>query len=131
MLDTNVCVDLLRRRSVHLFDRIRQHGPDEIAISSITLAELLYGAEKSARPEHHVRALAEICAPLDILPFGYTAAERYGQVRVELERRGTPVGPLDTLIASHALSLGLILVTNNEREFRRIPGLKVENWLTV
>ena len=131
LLDTNVCVDLLRGRAPALFQRLRGHAMDNVAISTITLAELQYGAAKSARPTHHAELLARFCAPLAILPFDPAAAERYGMVRAALEREGTPIGPLDTLIASHALALGLTLVTSNEREFRRVAGLRVENWLTA
>jgi tRNA(fMet)-specific endonuclease VapC len=128
MLDTNVCVDLLRGRGPGVLDHMRQFEIDEIAISSITLAELQYGVAKSSRPARHEVLLAEFCAPLAILPFDNVAAETYGRVRAGLERMGTPIGPLDTLIASHALSLGLTLVTNNEREYHRVTGLRVENW---
>jgi len=129
MLDTNVCVELLRGRAPGLFARLRQYQIDEIGISSITLAELRYGAAKSARPARHEVLLAVFCAPLAILPFDHLAAETYGRVRSELERTGTTIGPLDTLIASHALALGVTLVTHNEREFGRVTGLPVENWL--
>jgi tRNA(fMet)-specific endonuclease VapC len=129
MLDTNICVELIRGRAGRVFQRLRRHRVDEVAISSITLAELQYGVAKSARPEHHALLLAEFCAPLSIPPFDDRATEIYGQTRAALEREGTPIGPLDTLIAAHALSLGATLITNNEREFRRVPGLAVENWL--
>jgi len=102
---------------------------DNAAISSITLAELQYGVAKSARPEHNAVLVAEFCAPLAILPFDDHAAETYGKVRAALERRGEPIGPLDTLIAAHALSLDMTLLTSNDREFRRVAGLRVENWL--
>lgn len=129
LLDTNVCVELLRGRAPHLFERLRRFEIDEVAISSITMAELQYGVAKSARPARHAVLLAEFCAPLAILPFDNIAAETYGRVRAELERAGVSIGPLDTLIAAHALSLGLTVVTGNEREFRRVTGLLVENWL--
>ncbi len=129
MLDTNVCVELLRGRAPRLFQRLRSFGIDEIAISSITLSELYYGAARSPRPGFHEALLAQFCAPLAILPFDAFAAETYGRVRADLERAGTPIGPLDTLIASHALCLGVPLVTYNEREFRRVPNLRIENWL--
>jgi tRNA(fMet)-specific endonuclease VapC len=129
MLDTNICVELIRGRASRVFDRLRQHGVDDVAISSITLAELQYGVAKSARPARHALLLAEFCAPLAILPFDNQAAETYGRVRAALERAGTPIGPLDTLIAAHALALGMTIVTNNEREFRRVVGLGIENWM--
>lgn len=129
MLDTNICIELMRGCTPGLLERLRRFEIDEIGISSITLAELQYGVAKSARPAKHEGLLAEFCAPLAIMPFDHLAAETYGQVRAELEHAGTPIGPLDTLIASHAKALGVTLVTNNEREFCRVSGLKVENWL--
>jgi tRNA(fMet)-specific endonuclease VapC len=129
MLDTNICVELLRGRAAYAFEQLKCCRVGEAAISSITLAELQYGVAKTARPTRHTVLLAEFCAPLAILPFDNQAAEVYGAVRTALERAGTPIVPLDTLIASHALSLGITIVTNNEREFRRVAGLNVENWL--
>jgi len=102
--------------------------PDNLCVSSVTLSELEYGAAKSADPQRNRLALAEFMTPLSVLPYDDAAAPVYGRVRAELERAGTPIGPLDTMIAAHALSLGLILVTDNEREFRRVSGLKVQNW---
>ena len=128
MLDTNVCIELLRGRAPGILERLRKFEIDEIAISSITLAELQYGVAKSKSPSRYEVLLAEFCAPLAILPFDNIAAETYGRVRAALDRTGTPIGPLDTLIASHALSLGVTLVTNNEREYLRVAGLLVENW---
>jgi tRNA(fMet)-specific endonuclease VapC len=128
MLDTNICVDLIRGRAPGVLARLRQYAMDEIAISSITLAELQYGVSRSSDPAKHEILLAQFLAPLAVLPFDNQAAAACGQVRSSLARAGTPIGPLDTLIASHALSLNLILVTNNEREFRRVVGLRVETW---
>jgi tRNA(fMet)-specific endonuclease VapC len=128
LFDTNICIQLLRAGSRKTLARVRRYDLDEIAISSITLAELQYGVAKSARPAHHELLLAQFCAPIAILAFDHVAAETYGRVRAALERAGTPIGPLDTLIASHALALGLMLVTTNEREFERVEGLRVENW---
>jgi tRNA(fMet)-specific endonuclease VapC len=129
LLDTNICVELLRGRAMRVFERLRRLCVDEVAISAITLAELQYGVAKSSQPARHAALLAQFCAPLAILPFSSEAAETYGRARAELERLGSPIGPLDTLIASHALALDLTVVTDNEREFRRVPGLRVENWL--
>ena len=131
MLDTDVCVQLLRGQVPHLYKRLRRHKIDDVAISTITLAELQYGVAKSARPSHHEALLAQFLAPLAIAPFGPAAAEVYGKVRTALERQGNPSGPLGTLIAAHALSLGSTMVTCNEREFRRVEGLTVENWLAT
>jgi tRNA(fMet)-specific endonuclease VapC len=129
MLDTSTCVDLLRGRDRRLVERMVQHKPNEVAISSITLAELEYGAAKSSDPARHAFLVMQLAAHLPVLPFEDRTAQTYGQVRVRLEQQGTPIGPLDMLIASHALSLSLTLVTGNEREFRRVKGLTVENWL--
>ena len=100
-----------------------------VGISSITLSELEYGVAKSSKPQQNKLALAQFLAPLAVLPYDDMAAGRYGPMRAFLESRGTPIGPLDTLIAAHAQALGYILVTNNEREFSRIPDLVVENWV--
>jgi tRNA(fMet)-specific endonuclease VapC len=129
MLDTDTCVALLRGQAPRAFQRLRRHRVDDVAISSITLAELRYGAARSARPEYHHDLIARFCAPLVIAAFDAAAAATYGAVRAALERTGKPIGPLDTLIASHALTMGAILVSANEREFRRVKGLVVENWL--
>jgi len=127
--DTSTCIELLRAGSRKVISRIRRYEIDEVAISSITLAELQYGVSKSARPAHHEVLLLQFCAPIAVLPFDHLAAETYGPVRAALEQASTSIGPLDTLIASHALALDLTLVTTNEREFQRVAGLRVENWI--
>jgi tRNA(fMet)-specific endonuclease VapC len=128
MLDTNVCIDVIRKRSRALVDRIRAHAVDDIGISVITLAELQHGVFKSESPEQNRVALLEFLVPFTVLPYEDTAAREYGDIRVHLEKRGTPIGPMDMLIAAHARSRGLVLVTNNEDEFRRVPRLSIENW---
>lgn len=128
LLDTNICIYLIKQKPRSVLDRLRTMDIAAIAISSITLAELEYGVAKSSRPETNAEALAAFLAPLTVEPFEDVAAAAYGDVRAELERAGTPIGSLDMLIAAHALSLDAILVTNNEREFRRIKHLNVENW---
>ena len=128
MLDTNVCVDVIRTRSRALIDRLESHTVDSIAISSITLAELHHGAAKSRDPEANRVALLEFLVPFSLLAFDDSAAREYGRIRAALERQGTPIGPMDMLIAAHALAGDLVLVTNKEREFERVPGLSVENW---
>lgn len=129
LLDTNICVELLRGRAKHVFLRLRECPEENVAISSITLAELEYGVARTANPEKHAVLLANFCAPLEILPFDQIAATVYGMVRATLEHEGNPIGPLDTLIASHALALQRTVITNNIREFKRVSNLKVENWL--
>ena len=128
LLDTNVCVALIRKKSRPVLHRLRLHVVGDLGISAITYAELQFGTAHSADPLRNQVALAGFLAPLAILPFDEAAARRYGAIRAVLESRGKPIGPLDTLIAAHALSLGAILVTANDSEFRRVAGLTVENW---
>ena len=128
MLDTNVCVDLIRQRDDRVLRKMLRFRPDDLCISSVTLSELEYGAAKSADPGKNRLALARFMTPLSILPYDDAVAPVYGRIRAELERAGTPIGPLDMMIAAHALSLRLTVVTDNEREFRRVPGLIVQNW---
>lgn len=129
MLDTNVCIDVIRKRSRVLVERMRAHSVDDIAVSVITLSELQHGVAKSSNQEKNRVAMLEFLVPFAVLPFDDVAARVYGEVRAGLEAQGTPIGPMDMLIAAHALSRHLTLVTNNMEEFRRIPRLSVENWL--
>jgi tRNA(fMet)-specific endonuclease VapC len=108
--------------------RFEGYGIGEVGVSSVTVAELHYGAEKSSRPEQNLEALGRFLLPLEVLAFGQEAAAAYGRVRAALEEAGTPIGPLDTLIAAHAVSVGVTLVTNNTREFRCVAELEVEDW---
>lgn len=128
LLDTNICIYLIRRKPDRLLARLRSVDINTVGVSSITVAELQYGVAKSARPEQNGLALAAFLAPLGVEPFDDAAAALYGTVRAALERAGTPMGSLDMLIASHALALGRTVVTNNLREFQRVIGLNVENW---
>lgn len=128
MLDTNTCVELIRRRNDRILRKIQRLRPDDLCVSSVTLSEMEYGAAKSAYPEKNRLALAEFMTALNVLAYDDAVAPVYGRVRAELERAGTPIGPLDTMIAAHALSLGLTVVTDDEGEFRRVSGLKVQNW---
>lgn len=128
LLDTNICAYLINRRPTGVYERLLQHHNDGVSLSSLTVAELRYGAAKSSRPAQNHGALDEFLVPLSVSAFDAEAAAAYGRIRVDLERRGLPIGPLDTLIAAHALSLGAVLVTNSVREFARVPGLRVENW---
>jgi len=129
MFDTCICIELIRHKPAGLLRRLRKMQPGDICISSITLSELEYGVEKSSAPERNKLALAEFMSAIDVVPYDDLAASRYGHIRAELENSGKPIGSLDTLIAAHAFALGVTLVTSNEREFRRISGLKVENWM--
>ena len=129
LLDSNICIELIRGRAPAVVARLRRRKIGTIGISAITLAKLQYGVAKSRDAERNTVALAHFCAPLEVCPFDHEAGSSYGDIRTELERAGTPIGPLDTLIAAHAVALNATVVTNNEREFRRVPGLRVENWL--
>jgi tRNA(fMet)-specific endonuclease VapC len=130
MLDTNVCIDVIRGRSSSIVARLRTYAVDEIAISAITISGLHHGVAKSAYPEQNRFALLEFLVPFVLLSYDDRAALEYGEIRARLEKNGTPIGPMDMLIAAHARSCGLVLITNNEREFLRVPGLTVENWLS-
>lgn len=129
MLDTDICIALIKRRPAELIGRLQRHKPGDVAISSITLGELSFGVAKSSQPEKNRAALDQFLLPLEVLAFDDAAGTCYGYVRAALEASGTPIGPLDTLIASHALSLNATVVTNNVREFSRVNKLRVENWL--
>jgi tRNA(fMet)-specific endonuclease VapC len=130
MLDTDTCIAIIKKHPTAL-KRLRGKSIGQIGISSITLGELAFGAAKSHRSESAREALEEFLLPLEVAAFDESAAMRYGDVRASLERCGTPIGPLDTLIASHADALDIILVTHNTREFSRIEGLRLEDWTLV
>lgn len=128
MLDTNICIYTIKRKPDSVIRKFLAHNPEELCISAITYAELMHGVEKSQAVEKNRLALALFLSPITILDFDSSAAEEYGKVRAALERKGTPIGPMDLLIAGHAKSRDLILVTNKTREFTRVDGLKVEDW---
>ena len=128
LLDTNICIDIIRRRSEKALRRLTASPVGQVGISSITLAELEYGVYKSADPQRNAVALLEFCTPLEIAPFDEHAALAYGRIRAVLEHKGRTIGPMDMLIAAHALALETTLVTNNLREFKRIKDLQLENW---
>ena len=127
MLDTNICIYVMKNSPPALLEKFNSLA-EQLCISSITLGELHYGAEKSARRADNLTAIEHFVARLDVLPFDARAASHYGQLRAELERAGTPCGPHDMQIGGHARSEGLIVVTNNVREFSRMPGVRVEDW---
>ena len=129
MLDTNACIYIIKRKPQKVITRFQQTDISQIGISSITLSELLYGVSKSSKPEQNQIALSQFVAPLEIMPYDDGAAQHYGDLRVRLEKQGTPIGSLDMLIAAHAISLDSVLITNNEKEFIRIPNLKIDNWV--
>jgi tRNA(fMet)-specific endonuclease VapC len=128
LLDTNTCIYIINRRPAKVFEHLAGRHVGDIAISSITGAELAFGVARSGS-QRNQDALDKFLAPLDILPFDEDAMRRYGVVSSDLEREGTPIGALDLLIAAHALALNATLVSNNLREFQRIKGLSLENWL--
>lgn len=128
LLDTNICIYLINRRPGGLVERITRHKAQEIKLSSVTLAELEYGAAKSQRHGQNRRALIDFASAFGIIPFDDGDAEVYGILRAGLERKGEVIGPYDLQLAAQALARGLVLVTNNAGEFRRVPGLSVEDW---
>ena len=128
LLDTNICIHVINARPPAVLERFRQHQMGEIGVCSVVAAELAYGVAKSGSTRNR-QALEMFLAPLVILPFDEAALWVYGDLRAELERKGTPIGSLDTMIAAHALSRKSTLVTNNTREFARVPGLALENWV--
>lgn len=129
MLDTSLCIRVLRERPPAARDRFNREA-DGLCISSIVLMELLHGAERSARPDHHRRAVEDFAARLEVLAFDATAAAHAADIRADLERRGNRIGAYDLQIAGHARSQGLVVVTGNLAEFRRVDGLRSEDWLT-
>lgn len=128
LLDTNTCIYIINRRPPEVFAYFAGKSIGEIALSSITGAELAFGVAKSGSRRNQ-KALDKFLVPFEILPFDEVAMREYGSLRSHLKRRGTPSGALDTLIAAHALALDVVLVTNNQREFERVPGLRLENWV--
>lgn len=128
MLDTNICIYVMKNKPERVLERFRKELDSGICISSITLAELEYGMKHSSNPVKNEQSLLKFLLPLSILSFGPAVASAYGEIRAYLQRSGTPIGPLDMLIAGHARAENLILVTNNIREFERVPDLKLENW---
>ncbi len=129
LLDTNICIYLIKKKPINVLRRFQEAGAGRIGISSITLSELVFGVEKSQPYKKNIQALEKFTISLEILPYDTKAAYFYGKIRKELESQGTPIGPMDTLIAAHALSRNLVLVTNNSKEFKRVKKLKVENWI--
>jgi len=131
LLDTNICIYIINEKPKKVLQKFEQYPVHEFGISSITQAELQYGVEKSTQKNRNQMALDEFLLPLTILPFhGKRLVERYGKIRAFLESKGKTIGPLDTLIAAHALSLDLTIVSNNIKEFSRVPNLKCEDWIS-
>jgi tRNA(fMet)-specific endonuclease VapC len=130
LLDTNICVTLIRQKSPAVLQRLVSLKPGDVAISSTTLAELVYGAEKSTKKEENLIALQQFVLPLEQVTFDQQAAIAYGRIQADLEQTGIVIGSMDMLIAANALSLDLVLVTNNVREFSLVQGLEIEDWIS-
>ena len=128
MLDTNICIYVIKHKTEKVFRKLHTIHPEDVCISSVTYAELVHGVEKSAAVEKNRLALSILLANMEILDFDVDAADCYGKIRAGLEKNGTPIGPLDMMIAGHAQSLGYTVVTNNVKEFSRVSALKIENW---
>lgn len=128
LLDTNICIYIIKQKPPAVQKKFGTCSPGDICISSITVAELQYGVQKSNRLIQNQQALDQFLLPLNTVNFSLETSLAYGKIRADLERAGTPIGPLDTLIAAHALALNLTIVTNNVREFERVPDLAIENW---
>lgn len=130
MLDTNICIYIIKRQPPAVLDRFSGFVVGDVGISMITLAELEYGASKSRDEKKNRHALEQFITPLEVAGFDHAAARVYGTMRAQLERKGSLIGSMDLLIAAHARSLDVPLVTNNEREFKRVQGLRIENWVS-
>jgi len=127
MLDTNIVIYVIKRRPAELINVFNKHA-DQMCISSITLAELIHGAEKSSLPEKNMKIVEDFISRLEVLSYDSEAAMHYGDIRADLEKKGIPVGVNDLHIAGHARSRGLIIVTNNTKEFTRVEGLRITDW---
>ena len=128
LIDTNICIYVMNKKPFEVIDKFKNTEIGQIGISSITVSELNYGVAKSKFQKQNAQRLEEFLTPFEILSYDETASKYYGMIRYQLESKGKVIGPLDMLIAAHALSKDLILVTNNEKEFKRIKSLKIENW---
>jgi len=128
LLDTNICIYIIKQKPAHVLKHFLEYQIGDIGISTITLSELRYGVAKSAHREKNARAIDEFTIPLEVVPYDEAAAHAYGDIRASLEKAGTPIGSMDMLIAAHAVSLGIPLVTNKTHEFMRIPSLNLIDW---
>ena len=129
MLDTNICIYIIKHKPEKVFQKLLEFDPEDICISVITYAELLHGVEKSMARDRNMIALTLFLSNIEIIDYNQKAAMEYGLLKASLEKTGKPIGPFDMLIASHAKSLGYTLVTNNTKEFERVEGLSLENWI--
>lgn len=131
LLDTNICIYVIKQRPLRVMEKFRACDVGDIGVSAITVSELWYGVAKSQYQAANSKALRQFLLPLNVVSFDERAAEAYGEIRATLEHAGEPIGGMDLLIAAQAVSLGIPLVTNNEREFTRVPNLTVENWASA
>jgi len=129
LLDTNTCIYIIKRSPEQVMLRFKRLRVGDVGVSAITVCELQFGVSNSSQPERNQRALTEFLGPLEVLDFPAAASTTYGEIRASLQRSGKPIGSYDLLLAAHALHDNLILVTNNIREFARVPDLRLENWL--
>ncbi len=129
MLDTNICIYIIKNKPRGVKERLRDFKIGELCISTITVSELMYGAYKSEHTEKNLKAIESFLIPFEIVDYDFMASMEYGKVRANLEKKGQVIGNMDMQIAGHALALDLILVTNNIREFERVKGLKLDNWV--
>jgi tRNA(fMet)-specific endonuclease VapC len=129
LLDTNTCIYVIKKKPASVVQRLRSQRTEDVAVSTVTVAELDYGVEKSQHQDRNRVALLQFLVPLEILDFDQYAAGHYGEIRARLRKAGTPIGPLDMLIGAQARAHGLILVTNNTHEFSRVEGLQIANWV--
>ena len=130
LIDTNICIYIMNKRPPEVIQKFKNTEIGQIGISTITVSELNYGVSKSKYQKQNNKRLEEFLAPFEILPYDEKASRFYGKIRTQLESSGNIIGSLDMLIAAHALSKDIVLVTNNEKEFKRIKSLKVENWVS-
>ena len=128
MLDTNICIYAIKHKPEKVFQKLQEVDPEDVCVSSVTYAELVHGVEKSAAVDKNRLALFVLLANIEILNFDVDVADCYGKIRADLEKKGTPIGPLDMMIAGHAMSMGYTVVTNNVKEFSGVPNLKIDNW---
>ncbi len=127
LLDTNICIYTIKNRPAHVRDAFVRHQ-EQLCVSTVTVMELIFGAEKSAVPEKNLAVVESFIARLAVLDYDLRAAQHTGQLRAELQKRGKPIGAYDQMIAGHARSQGLVVVTNNLKKFERVPGIRLENW---
>jgi tRNA(fMet)-specific endonuclease VapC len=128
LLDTNICIVIIRKKSPLAFQKVTQQTITDVVLSTLTVAELQYGVHKSADPLKNQQALDQFLVPFTLLDFDFQAAQEYGKIRAYLEKQGISIGSIDTLLAAQALAYSLIMVTNNVKEFSRVPGLQIEDW---